>query len=67
MNRVIKMPTGGKESLPTSVVVGDERAWECGSVAFQSVFRSKIYQNNMFKKLFSTSVHQNDLKILKNY
>jgi len=33
-NRVIKMPTWGKESLPISIVVGDERVWECGSVAF---------------------------------
>ena len=36
------------------------------AVAFQSVFYSEIYQNNIFfifKKLFLTSAHQNNLKI----
>jgi hypothetical protein len=40
------------------------------AVAFQSAFHSKIHQNNIFfifKKLFLTSVYQNDLKILKKY
>jgi hypothetical protein len=33
------------------------------AIAFQSVFYSKIYQNNIFfKKIFLTSAHQNDLK-----
>jgi hypothetical protein len=35
------------------------------AVIFQSVFYLEIYQNNIFfifKKLFMTSVHQNDLK-----
>jgi hypothetical protein len=38
------------------------------AVSFQSAFYLKIYQNNVFlifKKLFLTSTHQNDLKILK--
>jgi hypothetical protein len=37
------------------------------AVSFQSIFYSKIYQNNIFlKKLFLTSAHQNDLKTQKN-
>jgi len=35
------------------------------AVAFESVFCSEIYQNNIFfilKNLFPTSAHQNDLK-----
>jgi hypothetical protein len=39
-------------------------------VTFQSAFHSKMYQNNVFfifKKLFLTSAHQNDLKIPKQY
>jgi hypothetical protein len=37
------------------------------TVAFQSVFYLKMHQNNFFyfKKLFFTSVYQNDLKIQK--
>jgi hypothetical protein len=38
-------------------------------VIFQSAFHSKMYQNNIFffifKKLFLTSAHQNDLKTPK--
>jgi hypothetical protein len=40
------------------------------AVAFQIVFRAKIYANDVFlffKKLFLTSAHQNDLKTLKTY
>jgi hypothetical protein len=40
------------------------------TVVFQSVFHSEMYQNNIFfifKKLFLTSAHQNDLKTLKKY
>jgi hypothetical protein len=40
------------------------------AVAFQSVFHSEMYQNNIFfifKKLFLASAHQNDLKTLKKY
>ena len=39
------------------------------AVIFQNIFYSEMYQNNIFfifLKLFLTSVHQNDLKILKN-
>jgi len=46
-------------TIPNSVV----------AVAFQSVFHSEIYQNNIFfifKKLFLTSTHQNDSKTPKN-
>jgi hypothetical protein len=38
------------------------------AVVFQNIFHSKIYQNNIFfifKKLFLTSAHQNNLKISK--
>jgi ABC-type antimicrobial peptide transport system permease subunit len=35
------------------------------AVAFQSFFRSEMYQNNVFFKIFLTSTHQNDLKTLK--
>jgi hypothetical protein len=37
-------------------------------IAFQSVFRLEIYQNDIFISftLFFISVHQNDLKIIKN-
>jgi hypothetical protein len=38
------------------------------AVVFQNIFYSKIYQNNIFfifKKLFLTSAHQNNLKISK--
>jgi hypothetical protein len=38
------------------------------AVVFQNIFHSKMYQNNIFfifKKLFLTSAHQNDLKISK--
>jgi hypothetical protein len=40
-----------------------------GTVAFQSVFHPKMYQNNIFfkKKLFLTSAHQNNLKTPKKY
>jgi hypothetical protein len=34
-------------------------------IAFQNIFRLKIYQNNIFfilKKLFLTLIHQNNLK-----
>jgi hypothetical protein len=36
------------------------------AVAYQSLFRSEIHQNNIFfifKKLFLTSSHQNNFKI----
>jgi hypothetical protein len=40
------------------------------AVIFQSAFHLKMHQNNIFyfifKKLFLISVHQNDLKKLKN-
>jgi hypothetical protein len=40
------------------------------AVIFQSAFHLKMHQNNIFyfifKKLFLISVHQNDLKTLKN-
>ena len=39
------------------------------AVAFQSVFHSEIYQNNIFfifKKLFLIWAYQTDLKTLKN-
>jgi hypothetical protein len=39
------------------------------AVAFQSVFHSEMHQNNkffIFKKLFLTSAHQNNLKTPKN-
>ena len=39
-------------------------------VAFQIIFRAKMHANDFFlffKKLFLTSSHQNDLKILKTY
>jgi hypothetical protein len=38
-------------------------------VAFQNIFHSEMYQNNVFLfflKLFLISVHQNDLKTPKN-
>jgi hypothetical protein len=37
------------------------------AVAFQSVFRSEMHQNNIFKKkkLFLTSAYQNNLKTPK--
>jgi hypothetical protein len=40
------------------------------AVAFQIAFRAKIHVNSIFfifKKLFLTSTHQNNLKILKIY
>jgi hypothetical protein len=40
-----------------------------GPITFQNVFYLKIYKNNIFfifLKLFFTSDHQNNLKILKN-
>jgi hypothetical protein len=40
------------------------------AVAFQIVFYVKIHANNIFfifKKIFLTSAHQNDLKTLKKY
>jgi hypothetical protein len=39
------------------------------AVAFQSACRSEMHQNKIYfilLKLFLTSVHQNDLKTLKN-
>jgi hypothetical protein len=43
------------------------------AVAFQSIFSSKMYQNNIYiyiyiyiKKLFLISAYQNDLKTPKN-
>jgi hypothetical protein len=36
-------------------------------IAFQNVFRAKMYQNDFFfKKIFLRSVHQNDPKHIKN-
>jgi hypothetical protein len=41
------------------------------AVAFESVFHSEMYQNNIyifiFLKLFLISAYQNDLKTLKIY
>jgi hypothetical protein len=40
------------------------------AVAFQNTFHSEIHQNNIFfifKKLFLTSAHQNDMKTPKKY
>ena len=40
------------------------------AVAFQSVFYSEMYRNNIFfifLKLFLTLAYQNDLNILKKY
>jgi hypothetical protein len=36
------------------------------AVAFQSVFHSKMHQNNVFFNLFLKSMHQNNLKHIKN-
>ena len=39
------------------------------AVAFESVFRAEMHQNDVFlflKKLFLRSAHQNDLKHKKN-
>ena len=32
-------------------------------IAFQNVFRLKMYRNNFLKNLFLISAHQNDVKI----